>query len=280
MFPAMPSTPSAQAEKCARFRALHDSGQIFLMPNPWDAGSARLLAGLGFPALATSSFAAAATLGRRDGRVSRDEALGMIRAIVEAVALPVSADLENCFGHDPATVAETIRLAAGAGVVGGSVEDATGDPANPIYEFNHACERVVAAVEAARKLPFPFVLTARCESFLRLEKPDLDDTLRRLQAYEKLGADVLFAPALPTLDAVRTVCSALRKPFNFAIGGKSFSVVELADAGVRRISLATAFYRAAFTGLYEAAKEARAHGTFTFTQKILSGPEVAAYMAK
>ena len=193
------------------------------MANAWDAGSARLLAGLGFAALATSSGACAGTLGRRDGAVTREEALAHARAIVLATDLPVSADLEKGFGDSPQAAAETIRLAAEAGVVGGSIEDATGNPQIPLYEFNHAVERIAAAVEAARALPFDFVLTARSEGFLR-GRPDLEETIRRLQAFEKAGADVLMAPALPGLEAVRAVCGAVKKPVNFMAGirGKSF----------------------------------------------------------
>ena len=187
---------ATQSEKAARFRALHEGPGAFVVANPWDAGSARILAALGFQALATSSGASAGVLGRRDGRVTRDEALAHARAIVEATDLPVSADLEKGFGDAPATAAETIRLAAGVGLVGGSIEDATGDKAKPLYDIGHATERVAAAAQAARALPFPFTLTARAENFLR-GNPDLDDTIRRLQAFERAGADVLFAPGLP-----------------------------------------------------------------------------------
>src|SRR5215207_6682303 len=197
----------SQREKAERFRALHE-GPAFVIPNPWDAGSARVLAGLGFQALATSSGASAGVLGRRDGRVTREEALALARAIVVATDLPVSADLEKGFGNAPATVAETIRLAAEVGLVGGSIEDATGDKSKPLYDIGHATERVEAAAQAARTLPFSFTLTARAENFLR-GNPDLEDTIKRLQAFEKAGADVLFAPGLPDLASVRTVCSSL-----------------------------------------------------------------------
>src|SRR5213594_711739 len=213
---------TSQNEKATRFRALHEGPSAFLIPNPWDAGSARILAGLGFQALATSSGAQAGILGRRDGQVARDEALAHARAIVGAVDLPVSADLEKGFGDAPSVAAETIRLAAGVGLVGGSIEDATGNKDKPLYDIGQATERVAAAVQAARALPFPFALTARTESFLR-GNPDLDDTIRRLQAFEKAGADVLFAPGLPDLAAVRTVCAALSRPFNFMAGIKGRS---------------------------------------------------------
>ena len=263
--PTIHSMPMTQADKAARFRALHDAPGVFVIPNPWDGGSARILAGLGFQALATSSGACAATLGRRDGAITRDEALAHARAIVDATDLPVSADLEKGFGDAPTAAAETIRRAAAEGLVGGSIEDATGDKDKPLYAITHAAERVAAAVEAARALPFPFTLTARSENFLR-GNPDLDDTIRRLQAFEAAGADVLFAPGLPDLDAVRAVCAAVSKPVNFMVGirGKSFTVAELAAAGVKRISLATSLYRAAMTGLFEAAREIKDAGTFAY----------------
>jgi 2-methylisocitrate lyase-like PEP mutase family enzyme len=268
-----------QSDKAFRFRALHGAPGVFVMPNPWDGASARILAGLGFPALATSSGASAGTLGRRDGRVGRDEALAHARAIVAATDLPVSADLEKGFGDTPATVAETIRLAAEAGLIGGSIEDATGDKDRPLYDVGHAADRVAAATEAARRLGFPFVLTARAENFLR-GAPDLDDTIRRLQAFEKAGADVLFAPGLPDLAAVRAVCAAVSRPVNFMAGirGKSFTVAELAAAGVKRISLATSLYRAAMSGLLAAAREVRETGTFGYLDHSLATPELNAYL--
>src|SRR5437763_12686365 len=202
-----------QLEKAARFKALHEREGAFVIPNPWDAGSARLLEGLGFEALATTSAGFANSLGRPDGRVARDEAIEHCRQLSAATDLPLSADLENCFADDPAEAAETVLLAARAGVVGGSIEDYTGDPSNPIYDFALAVERVHAAVEASRSLDFPFTLTARAENLLR-GRQDLDDTIRRLQAFEAAGADVLYAPGLTTLDEVRLVTGALRKPVN------------------------------------------------------------------
>jgi 2-methylisocitrate lyase-like PEP mutase family enzyme len=203
--------------------------------------------------------------------VTREEALTQARAIVTATDLPVSADLENGFGDAPTVVAETIRLAAAAGLVGGSIEDATGNEDKPLYEFDFAVERVAAAVQAARSLAFPFTLTARTENFL-CGKPDLEDTIRRLQAFEQAGADVLFAPGLPDLDAVRAVCAAVSKPVNFMVGirGKSFSVAELEAVGVRRISLATSLYRAAMSSLFEAAREVKDHGTFGYLDRALT----------
>ena len=272
---ALPIMDDTQLEKALRFQELHRRPGAFLIPNPWDAGSARLLAGLGFAAFATSSAAAAGVLGRRDGRMTREESLANARAIVEATTLPVAADLEHGFGDSPATAAETIRLAAGIGLVGGSIEDARPDREKLIYDIGLATERVAAAVETARSLPFPFTLAARAENFVR-GNPDLDDTIRRLVAYERAGADVLFAPGLPDLESVRSVCSAVSKPVNFAVGGKgrSFSVRELVEAGVKRISFAASFYRGAMTGLAEAAREARERGTFTFVDRIMTTPEL------
>ncbi len=269
----------SQAEKAATLRALHEGSTPFIIANAWDGGSARILAALGFPALATSSGASAGVLGRLDGRMAREEALAQARIIVAATDLPVSADLENGFGDAPETVAETIRLAAETGLVGGSIEDATGNPDRPLYDLSHAVERIAAAVEAARALPFPFTLTARAEGFLR-GKPDLEDVIRRLQAYEDAGADVLFAPGLPDLAAVQAVCAAVSKPVNFMVGipGKSFTVTELTQAGVRRISLATSLYRAAMTGLLEAAREIRDGGTFGFLDHILTSSEMNQYL--
>jgi 2-methylisocitrate lyase-like PEP mutase family enzyme len=228
-----------QNEKATKFRTLHQGPGVFVIANAWDAGSARILAGLGFAALATSSGASAGVYGRRDGRITRDQALAHARAIVEATELPVSADLEKGFGETPEDVAETYRLAAAAGLVGATIEDATGDREKPLYDITEAIERVAAAVQATRALGFPFMLTARAEGFLRGQL-DLDDAIKRLQAYEQAGADVLMAPGLPDLAAVEAVCAATSKPFNFMAGipGKSFSVAALEAAGVRRISLA------------------------------------------
>jgi len=261
---------ATQAEKAARFVALHRGPKAFVIANPWDAGSAKILQGLGFQALATSSGACAAALGRRDGQVTREEALEHARVICAAVDRPVSADLEKGFGDRPEDAATTIRLAAGVGLVGGSIEDATGDKDRPLYDFNQAVERIAAAVQAARALPFPFLLSARTENFLR-GNPDLEDTIRRLQAFEKAGADVLFAPGLPDLAAVKAVCAAVGKPVNFMAGipGKSFTVAELEAAGVRRISVATSLYRAAMSGLVEAAKEIGETGSFAYVDASL-----------
>jgi 2-methylisocitrate lyase-like PEP mutase family enzyme len=266
------------SEKAARFQALHKGPGAFVIANAWDAGSARMLAGLGFQALATSSGAHAGTLGRRDGQVTREEALAHARAIVEATDLPVSADLENCFADEPGPASETIRLAADVGLVGCSIEDATRDK---VYDFDHAVARVAAAAKIASSMPFPFMLTARVENFVR-GRPDLDETIKRLQAFEKAGADVLMAPGLPDLESVRKVCSALSKPFNFMAGikGKSFSVSELQSVGVRRISLATSLWRAAMSGLIDAAREVKDKGTFGYVERSLPTAEIVKLMEK
>ena len=271
----------SQHDKANQFVALHSRAQPFVIANAWDGGSARLLAGLGFEAIATSSGASAGVLGRVDGMVTRDEALAQAQGICAATDRPVSADLEKGFGDSPETVAETIRLAGAAGLVGASIEDASGDPARPIYDFDFAVDRIVAAVAAARQFPFPFSLTARTENHLR-GRNDLDDTIRRLQAFERAGADVLFAPGLPDLEAVRTICASLRKPVNFMVGirGKSFTVAELAAAGVKRISLATSLFRAAMTGLHTAALEVRERGTFDYLDSTLTSGQWAEFMQK
>jgi 2-methylisocitrate lyase-like PEP mutase family enzyme len=283
---------ATQNEKARRFRALHKlpimadatieaaGPGAFIIPNPWDAGSARILAGIGFEALATTSSGFAYSLGKRDGMVTRDNVLAHCRAIAEAADVPVAADLENCFGDDPKTVAETIRLAGATGIVGGSVEDASGDDSRPIYDFALAVERVAAAVEAARALPFPFTLTARAENYLH-GRADLDDTIRRLQAFAKAGAEVLFAPGLPSLEAIKTVCAAVApRPVNVLAGikGLAFPVAELEAAGVRRISLGGVLSRLAFGGLIGAAREMKEKGTFGFVDRAASGADVSGFM--
>jgi 2-methylisocitrate lyase-like PEP mutase family enzyme len=257
-----------QNEKADRFQALHNGPDPFVIPNPWDVGSARILAGLGFQALATSSAASACAIGRRDGGLTRDEALAHARSIAGATDLPVSADLEKGFGDAPEVVAETIRMAAEVGLVGCTIEDTTGNSETPLYDFPLAVERIAAAAETARTLPFRFMLTARAHNLL-FANASLDETIRRLKAFEDAGADVLFAPGLPDLASVRAVCAAVSKPFNFMVGikGKSFSVRELAAAGVKRISLATSLYRAAMTGLLDAAGEVKDTGRFSFLER-------------
>jgi 2-methylisocitrate lyase-like PEP mutase family enzyme len=262
----------SQADKANRFRALHERPGAFVIPNPWDAGTARILTRLGFEALTTTSAGLAFVLGRRDGdgSVTRDDALANAKAIVEATDLPVAADLENGYGDAPEAAAETIRRAAEVGLVGGSIEDSTGDPARPIHEFAHAKERVAAAAEAARALPFPFMLVGRAENFLH-GRPDLDDTIRRLQAYEAAGAEVLFAPGLTRAEDIRRVCASVRKPVNVVMGLKiaTFSVAELGALGVRRISVGSALTRAALGAFVRAAREMHDAGTFRFAEEAI-----------
>jgi 2-methylisocitrate lyase-like PEP mutase family enzyme len=273
----------SQSDKAQQFRALHDGPGTFVIPNPWDAGTARMLTALGAKALATTSAGLAFSLGRRDGAglVSRGETLANAKAIVEATDLPVSADLERGFGDEPNAVAEMIWLAAATGLVGGSIEDATGDPSHPIYERALAVERVAAAVKAARSLPFPFLLVARAENFLH-GRHDLDDTIGRLQAFAAAGADVLYAPGLPDLDAIRAVCAAVApRPVNALAGGKGspLTVANLATAGVRRISIGSALSRAALGAFLRASREILEQGTFTFGDQAAPFAEVNEFMA-
>jgi 2-methylisocitrate lyase-like PEP mutase family enzyme len=266
-----------QAQRAAAFRSLHDRDGTFLIPNPWDRGTARLLAHLGFEALATTSAGYAYSVGRRDHSVSRDEMMEHVRAIVSATDLPVSADLENGFGDDPATVAETFRLAAAAGLVGGSVEDATGRPEDPIHEFERAVERVRAVVEVTRALPFPFTVTGRAENYL-WGRSDLADTIKRLQAYQEAGADVLYAPGLTSKDDIAAVVSSIDRPVNVLMGmpGVPWSLAELEELGVKRVSVGSALCRAAFGAFLRAAREMRDHGTFTFAAEVVSHRDLSA----
>lgn len=270
---------SGQKEKFEKFKALHQGPGAFVMPNPWDAGSAILLESLGFKALATTSAGYAFSKGKRDSAaaLSRDELLGNAAEIVNATALPVSADLENGFGRAPQSCADTIRQAASIGLSGGSIEDASGDASDPIYDFTLAVERVQAAAEAASGQPF--LLTARAENHL-WGRPDLDDTIRRLQAFAQAGADVLYAPGLPDIAAIRTVCASVDKPVNvvMGLGGPIYSTVELAEAGVRRISVGGSFARAAWGGLLRAAQEVSAQGTFTYARDAMPDGEIVALL--
>jgi 2-methylisocitrate lyase-like PEP mutase family enzyme len=265
-----------QAEKAQAFRVLHDRPCAFIVPNPWDVGSTRLFAHLGFEALATTSMGYAFSLGRQDNTLNRAETLAHASAIVSATSLPVSADLENGFGDDPKVVAETIQLAAAAGLVGGSIEDATGCPDDPIYEIEHAVERVQAATEAARALPFPFTLTARAENYL-YGRRDLDDTIRRLQAFQEAGADVLYAPGLASKEDIATVVGSVDRPVNVVMGlaGVQLSLAELSVIGVRRISVGSALYRTALGAALRAAREMREQGTFAFAKEAVPPREVS-----
>ncbi|MDG9781947.1 isocitrate lyase/PEP mutase family protein [Metapseudomonas otitidis] len=252
-----------QSQRARDFAALHQGPDLLVLPNPWDAGSARMLAHLGFKALATTSAGLAFSLGRRDaeGAVSREEALANARAIVEATPLPVAADLENGYGDSPEACAETLRLAAEAGLVGGSIEDASGRPDAPIYDAGLALERIQAAVEAARALPFPFTLAARAENFLH-GRPDLDDTLRRLVAYAEAGADVLYAPGLTTREQIAEVVAAVApKPVNILVGSPALALTldELVALGVRRVSLGSNLARVAYGAFFEAARQLQGH---------------------
>jgi len=268
---------NTQAQKAAAFRALHGRDGAFIIPNPWDAGTARLLTALGFEALATTSLGFANTLGRADGSgaVSRAEVLANCAEIVGATHLPVSADLENCYAHEPRAAAEMIRLAAEAGVVGGSIEDATGDAQQPIYDFDLAVERVHAAAEMARSLPFPFTLTARAENFLHGRR-DLDDTIRRLQAFERAGADVLYAPGLRDLATIATVASSVTKPLNVVMSAAdpTLTAAQLAKAGVKRISVGGALSRLALASFLRAAHEMKEQGRFTWIADTVSAKEL------
>ncbi len=256
-----------QMEKAELFRALHERPGAFIIPNPWDAGTARLLAAAGFEALATTSLGLANTLG--SATVSLAEIIDNCRAIAEATDLPVNADLENCGADKPKAASQAIRLAAEAGAVGGSIEDSTGDRRNPIYDFALTVERVQAAVEVARSLPFPFTLTARAENFL-YGRTDLDDTIKRLQAFEAAGADVLYAPGLYDLATIKTVVSALKKPFNLVMGfaDPTLTVEQLSDAGVKRISVGGAMARVALAAFLKCAREMKDQGAFTYVREM------------
>jgi len=270
-----------QEGKFKRLKALHQRDSAFVIPNPWDAGSARLLSSLGFEALATTSAGYAFSKGKLDSFASlgRGEILENAAEIVQATDLPVVADLEDGFGAAPETCAETILLACQVGLVGGSIEDATGDRARPIYDLSHATERVQAAAEAARGRPF--LLTARAENYL-WERTDLDDTIRRLRAFSAAGADVLYAPGLPDIEAIRTVCAAVDKPVNVVMGlrGQSYSVAELSAAGVRRVSVGGSFARAALGALLRAAEEVRSAGTFGYAAEALSATAIGQLMSQ
>jgi 2-methylisocitrate lyase-like PEP mutase family enzyme len=264
-----------QVEKGNWFRALHARDRAFVIPNPWDIGTARLLERLGFEALATTSAGYAFSVGRQDNALDRAEMMAHLAAIAASSELPVNADLGNGFGDAPEIAAESIRLAAAAGVVGGSIEDATGHPDHPIYEHELAVERVRAAAEAARALPFAFMLTARAENHLH-GRPDLKDTIKRLQNYQAAGADVLYAPGLVKREDIASVVSSVDRPVNVLMGlqGPGMKVEELTEMGVRRVSVGSALCRAAFGAVLRAAREMRERGTFTFAEDGVSFREI------
>jgi 2-methylisocitrate lyase-like PEP mutase family enzyme len=269
----------AQIEKAHAFRALHERDKAFIIPNPWDIGTARMLSSLGFEALATTSAGFAFSTGRPDYGVDRNEMLAHLRAMVAATALPVSADLENGFGDEPEVAAETIRLAAAAGVVGGSIEDATSRTSEPIYDFAQAVDRVRAAAEAAHKLSFPFTLTARCENYL-VGRADLRDTIQRLQAYQEAGADVLYSPGVSSKEDIRAVVGSVDRPVNVLMGlqGARLNLAELTQLGVKRVSVGSALSRAALGAFLSAASEMREHGTFNFVDGAASSAQIGALL--
>ena len=272
---------TTQKDKAFAFKALHDNPGMFVLPNPWDVGSARMLAGLGFKALASTSAGFAASTGVADYQITRDLKLAHIRALAPATPLPLTADLENGFGHSPETCAETIRLGAEAGLVGGSIEDFTGDSARPQYGIAEAADRVRAAVEAANALPFPFLVTARAENFFT-GVPDLSDVIARLQAYQEAGAHVLYAPGLKTMDDIRTVLSAVDRPLNVLMGPRDGFVpmAELEALGVKRVSMGSALANTAYGALVRAGEELLGPGTLGFLKGAAAGKDLAALMAR
>jgi 2-methylisocitrate lyase-like PEP mutase family enzyme len=266
-------------QKYRALKALHERAGAFVIPNPWNAGTAKILTALGFEALATTSAGYAFSIGQEDSTadLTRDGILQNAKEIVEATHLPVSADLQDGFGPSPEICAETIRLASAIGLAGGSIEDATGDPTTPIYDFQLAVERIEAAAETAQT--HQFLLTARAENFLH-GRPNLEDTIRRLQSFADAGADVLYPPGLPSLEAIREVCASVSKPVNVLMGlqGATFSVQELSVAGVKRISVGGSLARAALGAFVRAAREVKNKGTFTYATEAISHAEVSAYM--
>jgi 2-methylisocitrate lyase-like PEP mutase family enzyme len=265
----------SQIDKAAAFRALHERPGAFIIPNPWEAGTAKILASMGFEAVATTSRGLAYLLGRASENITREEVIANCRFIVEATDLPVNADLANCFAHRPEAAAETIRLAAEAGAVGGSIEDYTGDRSNPIYEFELAVDRVRAAAEVAHALTVPFMLTARAENLLH-DRNDLADTVRRLQAFEMAGADVLYAPGLRNLDEVRQVVSSVTRPVNVVTGwlNPDITLAELSEAGAKRISVGGALSRLGLSILIKAGKAMQERGSFSWMREMIGTSEV------
>jgi 2-methylisocitrate lyase-like PEP mutase family enzyme len=269
-----------QQEKARKFRALHEREEAFIIPNPWDPGTARLLANLGFEALATTSAGFAFSMGQRDNTIDQQQMMEHLRVMVAATHLPVSADLENGFGDAPQAVADTIKLAAASGVVGGSIEDMSSQPTHPIYEQALAAERIRAAAEAAHALPFTFTLTARAENYLA-GRPDIKDTISRLQAYQEAGADVLYAPGLTSKEDIASLVQSVDRPVNVVMGlqGVQLGVAELSALGVKRISVGSALSRAAMGAFLRAATEMQQHGTFSFADEAISSRDIAALFA-
>jgi 2-methylisocitrate lyase-like PEP mutase family enzyme len=265
-----------QEEKAKAFRALHARPTAFIIPNPWDVGTARILAHLGFEALATTSAGYAFSIGQHDNTVGRDRMMAHVREIVSATDLPVSADLENGYGDDPETVAETVRLAAAAGLAGCSIEDGTTRQTDPVYQHELAVERIQAAVEVARSLPYPFTLTARAENHV-VGRPDLEDTIKRLQAFQEAGADVLYAPGLSRRDDIVAVVSSVDRPVNvlMGLGGIRLTLADLSEIGVKRVSVGAALSRVALGAFLRAAREMRDHGTFAFADDAAQSREIS-----
>ena len=270
-----------QVEKGQIFAALHERDGAFIIPNPWDVGTARLLAQLGFEALATTSAGSSFSMGQRDNSITRNDMMAHVATIAAATELPVSADLENGFGDSPEFVAETIKLAARAGLVGGSIEDMSRDPGRPIYDMGFATERVRAAAEVVRDLLFAFTLTARAENYLA-GRPDLGDTIKRLQAYQAAGADVLYAPGIVSKDDIATIVKSVDRPVNVVMGlqGVQLSLAELSAIGVKRVSVGSALSRAALGAFLRAAREMREHGTFTFAEQAVGYRDINAMLGE
>jgi len=275
VFLLLSTTMKSQQEKSQAFVALHRKGNCFVIPNPWDIGSARLLAHLGFQALATTGAGFAFSQGRSDLSINAREMLPHFAQLAASTDLPISADLQNGFGETPEDVARTVMEAAGTGIVGGSIEDATGDPDAPIYAIELATERIRGAAEAARSLGFKFMLTARCENYL-YGRPDVEDTIRRLQAYQEAGADVLYAPGIQSKGDIEAILSAIDRPLNVLMGfqGAQLSVQELAERGVTRISLGGSLARAAYGAMMRGAREVLSSGTFEYANDAISGKEI------
>ena len=271
---------ATQAEKGTTFRALHHRDRAFIIPNPWDVGTARLLQSLGFEALATTSAGFAFSLGKPDGAIDRETMLGHAAALVAAADLPVSADLENGYGDEPSHVAETVRMAADVGLAGCSIEDVAGRREQTPYELSLAAERIRAAAEVAHSLPFPFILTARAENYL-IGRPDIRDTIGRLQTYQDAGADVLFAPGLKSRQDITTVVRSVDRPVNVIMGlqGVQLSLAELSAIGVKRVSVGSALSRAALGAFLRGAREMQAHGTFTFAEDAMNYADLNAMFA-